>query len=93
MAKNSEHRFSDANAMGDALFGASRRIRNRKSQPVQSPGDAVTYYNGGISYSELKQYERAIEDFDKAIQLNPDYTDADKPNHIVCVTTTRIRTN
>ncbi|NQE05854.1 Photosystem I assembly protein Ycf3 [ANME-1 cluster archaeon GoMg1] len=32
---------------------------------------AVTYNNQGFAYHELKQYERAIEDFNKAIELNP----------------------
>ena len=29
------------------------------------------YYNRGIAYVELGPYERAIEDFDKAVELNP----------------------
>ena len=36
---------------------------------------AVTYNNRGVAYHELKQYERAIEDFSKAIELNPNLAD------------------
>ena len=28
---------------------------------------------GGISYADLKQYDRAIQDFNKAIELDPQY--------------------
>ena len=36
---------------------------------------AVTYNNRGVAYHELKQYERAIEDFNKAIELDPNLAD------------------
>ena len=31
------------------------------------------YYNRGIAYDNLGQYEWAIQDYDQAIRLNPDY--------------------
>ena len=31
----------------------------------------MAYSNRGISYDNMDQYPRAIEDFDKAIQLQP----------------------
>jgi tetratricopeptide (TPR) repeat protein len=34
---------------------------------------AVTYNNRGLAYHELKQHEKAIEDYNKAIELNPKY--------------------
>ena len=37
---------------------------------------AEAYYKRGSSYNELKQYERAIKDFDKAIALKSDYIEA-----------------
>jgi tetratricopeptide (TPR) repeat protein len=36
----------------------------------------VVYNNQGVAYGGLKQYEKAIEDFSKAIDLNPKYADA-----------------
>jgi PGF-CTERM protein len=34
------------------------------------------YNNRGAAYYDLKQYERAIEDYSKAIELNPNYVGA-----------------
>lgn len=38
-----------------------------------NPNDGDAYYGRGIVYSELGQYELAIQDFDKAIEFNPDF--------------------
>lgn len=38
--------------------------------------DAVSYLNSGNDYAQQKQYERAIQDYDEAIQLNPNYVEA-----------------
>jgi tetratricopeptide (TPR) repeat protein len=32
---------------------------------------AFAFYNRGIAYSDKGQYDRAIQDFDQAVQLNP----------------------
>jgi tetratricopeptide (TPR) repeat protein len=37
---------------------------------------AVSYYNQGTVYDDLKQHEKAVEDFGKAIELNPKYAEA-----------------
>ena len=37
---------------------------------------AVTYNNRGNAYDEIKQHERAIEDYSKAIELNPNLAGA-----------------
>jgi tetratricopeptide (TPR) repeat protein len=34
------------------------------------------YYNRGNAYGEKGDFDRAIEDFDKALELNPEYADA-----------------
>jgi len=36
----------------------------------------VIYYNRGIAYNELDQYQRAIKDYNEAIRLQPDDVDA-----------------
>ena len=45
----------------------------------------MAYNNRGAAYAVLGQYQLAIEDYDKAIQLDPDYDkaiqlDPDYPN-------------
>ena len=37
---------------------------------------ALAYFNGGVPYSDLGQYENAIDSYTKAIQLDPDYATA-----------------
>ena len=45
--------------------------------PLVSFGQtAQEYYDKGKSYFDLDQYYNAISDFDKAIELDPDYTGA-----------------
>ena len=34
------------------------------------------YLNRGSAYAGLRQYQRAIQDYDRAIQLNPNYAKA-----------------
>jgi tetratricopeptide (TPR) repeat protein len=40
------------------------------------PDNATAFYNRGIIYAQLKQYEQAIANYDQVIALNPDYIDA-----------------
>ena len=40
------------------------------------PDDALAYNNRGNAYYYLGEYQRAIQDYDKAIQLDPDYANA-----------------
>jgi tetratricopeptide (TPR) repeat protein len=37
---------------------------------------AVAYYNRGLAYARSNQYEEAIKDFKKALELNPKYAGA-----------------
>jgi len=36
---------------------------------------AKAYNNRGVAYAKLNEYERAIKDYDKAIELNPNYAE------------------
>ena len=37
---------------------------------------ALAHYNRGIAYHDLRQYQRAIQDYDEAIRLNPQDAEA-----------------
>jgi tetratricopeptide (TPR) repeat protein len=38
--------------------------------------DAKSYNNRGIAYQKKRQYDKAISDYSKAIEINPRYADA-----------------
>ena len=38
--------------------------------------DKVAYYNKGIAYRNLNEYEKAIECYDFAVKLDPKYKEA-----------------
>ena len=40
------------------------------------PDYAEAYYNRGLAYRDRGDFDRAIEDFNEAIELNHDYVDA-----------------
>ena len=40
------------------------------------PDYTLSYNNRGLAYKNLGEYEKAIKDFDKAIELNPNYISA-----------------
>ena len=77
---------ADANAKTPAgfsvLYGASmnghddivRLLLKAGADPTTK--DASVYYNRGLAYSNKGQYDRAIQDFDQAIRLNPQYARA-----------------
>ena len=49
-------------------------VTESKSKPKEM--DAIAYNNRGIAYLDKGQYGRAIEDFNKAIALDPNYASA-----------------
>ena len=40
------------------------------------PEDKIYYYNRGVAYANLGQYQPAIKDYNQAIRLQPDYAKA-----------------
>ena len=40
------------------------------------PNDKVAFYNKGIAYRNLNEYEKAIECYDLAVKLDPKYKEA-----------------
>ncbi len=53
-------------------LGESLLLLDGSNQLVRS-SLALAYNNRGFAYDDLKQYERAISDYDKAIQLDPNF--------------------
>ena len=41
-----------------------------------NPADAVVYYNRGSAYTEKGELDTAIQDYNKAIELNPEFPEA-----------------
>lgn len=53
----------------DALEYFSRSIR-------YNPENALVYYNRGLTYYKLSEWDHALADYTAALELNPQYTDA-----------------
>ena len=62
------------------VFPADTRVQSCtaliKSGRLRRKDRADAYNNRGVAYGGKGDYDRAIADFDKAIQLKPDYADA-----------------
>lgn len=59
--------------MDDAIEYYTEFIR---LDPVDTSNISVAYYSRGIAYGEKNEYDTAIEDYNKAIQLNPNFAEA-----------------
>ena len=57
------------------LVGCSSEQNIKKETPDEEL-TAVEYYNRGLEYKNLGKYQLAIDDYNKAIKINPDYVDA-----------------
>lgn len=45
---------------------------------------AAAYNNRGYAYSQLKRYDEAVSDFEKSIELNPQYENPYKHYGVLC---------
>jgi len=55
------------------LRGCSQIIKSGRlfGKPISKKNLTIVYYNRGTAYAKMGQYDRAIDDFDMAIKLNP----------------------
>ena len=54
----------------------TRKNKNTKTQSYSTPRTAQDFYNRGTQRTQQKEYRLAIEDYTKAIKLNPKFVDA-----------------
>ncbi len=47
-----------------------------KKQSIKPPQTAEEFYLRGTHYSQIKEYRKAVDDYTKAIELNPKFIDA-----------------
>jgi tetratricopeptide (TPR) repeat protein len=66
-------------AGGGMLFLQQRNEKETEvviGAPTETPETARTYVTSGNAYLDKKEYDRAIQDYDRAIQLDPAYAAA-----------------
>src|ERR1044072_7147245 len=57
---------------GSGLTTKSREHAEKALSLLEAPVTDIEFYARGIAYAQLKNYDLAIANFDKAIALNPD---------------------
>jgi tetratricopeptide (TPR) repeat protein len=62
---------SDPQAIDSRIQGCTALINSRRKEPTLVL--AIAHNNRGNAYSEKGDYDHAIQDYDSAIQLNPNY--------------------
>ena len=55
------------------MLGQMEKAIEAYSHAIHVKPNFVAYYNRGLAYGEKGDHDYAIQDFDKAIDLNPDY--------------------
>ncbi|HNY50474.1 MAG TPA: tetratricopeptide repeat protein [Smithella sp.] len=78
MSETAEDWLNKAGAISDgskytAPFKAIEYLNNASKL---QPENAEIYYNRGVAYDNLGQYQPAIKDYSQAIRLKPDYAEA-----------------
>jgi tetratricopeptide (TPR) repeat protein len=64
--------LSDGNIYTDPI----KAIEYLNNAIKLQPDDETYYYNRGVAYDNLGQYQSAIKDYNQAIRLRPDYAEA-----------------
>jgi tetratricopeptide (TPR) repeat protein len=67
-----------ADVRGDCLAHRDYEVRIKSCSEIihSEPDNAIAYHNRGIAHQSKGDLERALADFDKAIQLDPSYRSA-----------------
>jgi tetratricopeptide (TPR) repeat protein len=68
--KHDQHRTLEI-ADCDQCNDPDRSIRGCTRLIEKDPSDAVAYYNRGVAYDEEKDYDRAIADYTRVIEVHP----------------------
>ncbi len=70
--------FYKANALSDGkkYTDPIKAIEYLNNAIKMQPDDETYYYNRGVAYDNLGQYQPAIKDYNQAIRLQPDYPKA-----------------
>lgn len=50
-----------------------KRLQNLTNAINQNPNIALNYNERGVIHSDMKNFDRALEDFNKAIEIDPDF--------------------
>lgn len=69
-----DNRGADFTELGQ--YQQQREIQHYNKVIIMNPHDFMAYYNRGIAYSIIGQYQNAIRDYNEAIHLKPDYAEA-----------------
>lgn len=70
-AMNFIHRTVAIIGIATVLGGTSQVVRAQPPQTLISQTNAVEFFNQGVDKAQKGNYQGAIEDFNKALQLNP----------------------
>ena len=70
------HRAQGAYAAGNYTLAIEYLGRAIQSGELDSAQLAEAYYDRGVAYSEQGEYERALADYQQALNLKPDFTEA-----------------
>ncbi len=73
LSDNSKRRSYDRRPTQAPPPKARKSYENRAKQ---SPTTALDFYNRGLRRTQTKEYRQAIDDYTKAIQINPKFVDA-----------------
>ena len=57
-------------------YQSQQEIQNYDKLIRSKPDDYLTYFNRGIAFAKVGQYQNAIRDYNTALRLKPDYVEA-----------------